>query len=115
VRIPIWLTLGVALLVSTFGAYRIWLGLRTDPPRDPDEPPPSSIFGGGMYRMSKRAHLAVGAIYLLLGAALVATSFGWNPIGGMFGPTTEEPTKDNAPVKPGTVPIDQPPGAKKAS
>jgi hypothetical protein len=104
VRIPIWLTLGIALLVIAFGSYRIWLATR---PKREDGEQPRSLLGGGFYRMSPRAHLAIGVIYLLLGASLVATSFGWNPFGGLFGPKTEEPSKDNAPVKPGSVPTDQ--------
>ncbi len=108
--IPIWLTLGVALFVLTFGGYRIWLGLHKDPPRDPDEPPPASLLGGGMARMSKRTHLIVGIVYVALGISLVATSFGWNPLASLMGPATEEPSKDNAPIKPGVVPVDHPPG-----
>jgi hypothetical protein len=32
--------------------------------------------------MGKRTHLLVGIVYILLGAGLIATSFGWNPFGG---------------------------------
>ena len=109
--IPIWLTLGVAAFVLTFGSYRIWLGVRKEAPRDPDQPPPASLLGGGMARMSKRTHLVVGIVYVLLGVSLVATSFGWNPLSRFMSPSSEEPSKDNAPVKPGVVPIDHPPGA----
>jgi hypothetical protein len=55
--------------------------------------------------MGRRTHFLVGLVYLLLGGALVATSFGWNPFGNMFGSGTEAPTK-------GSVPIDQPPPKK---
>ncbi len=119
VRVPVWVTLGVALLVIIFGSYRIWLAMRPEPAKQPDEeapqrPVPSrSLFAGGFYRMGKRTHLFVGIIYLLLGGALIATSFGWNPLGNAFGPDTEKPTKDNAPTKSG-VPIDQVPAAKKS-
>jgi len=121
VRVPVWVTLGVALLVIGFGSYRIWLSLRPEPPKDDDKPvtdkpvtgmPSRSLFAGGFYRMGKRTHLFVGVIYLLLGAALIATSFGWNPLGNAFGPDTEKPSKDNAPTK-GGVPIDQVPAPKK--
>jgi hypothetical protein len=115
VRVPVWVTLGVALLVIAFGCYRIYLSLRPEPPKD-DKPvtgmPSRSLFAGGFYRMGKRTHLFVGIIYLLLGGALIATSFGWNPLGDTFGPSTEKPTKDNAPTK-GGVPIDQVPATKK--
>ena len=70
-RIPVWLTLLIAALVIIFGCYRIYLATR---PADENTPPRS-----GLYRMSKRAHLFVGVIYLALGAGLVATSFGFNP------------------------------------
>lgn len=116
-RIPVWVTLGIAVLVIGFGSYRIWLAMRPEPPKQEDDKPvtglPSrSLFAGGFYRMGKRTHLFVGIIYLLLGAALIATSFGWNPLGNAFGPDTEKPSKENAPTK-GGVPIDQVPATKK--
>ena len=75
-RIPVWLTLGVAALVIIFGAYRIYLATRPVSDEESDGPPRR-----GFYRMSKRTHLFVGIIYLLLGAGLIATSFGFNPFG----------------------------------
>ena len=98
-----------------FGAYRVWLAFKAAPPADdaPARPHSRSLFAGGFYRMGKRTHLFVGIIYLLLGGALVATSFGWNPFGNTFGPSTETPSKDNAPVRGNTIPIDQMPGTKK--
>jgi len=113
VRVPQWLTLLVALVVLGFGAFRIWLSFKPEQPEKPKTSHSRSLFAGGFYRMGKRTHLFVGIIYVLLGGALIATSFGWNPFGDTFGPSTEKPTKDNAPVKPGTVPIDQMPGTKK--
>ncbi len=97
VRIPIWVTLAVATFVLAFGSYRIWLGVRKEPPREGDEPPqpPSrSVFASGFARMGKRAHVFVGIIYVLLGIALVATSFGWNPIGQR----TEDAPPNSAPA-----------------
>jgi hypothetical protein len=43
-------------------------------------------------------------LYLALGGALVATSFGWNPFGSMFGakadePAAAKPTPPNHPVE----------------
>jgi hypothetical protein len=98
-RIPVWLTLGVAAIVLGFGSYRVFLAFR----KDRDEGKPKR----GLYAMSKRAHLMVGAVYILLGIGLVATSFGFNPFGGGVGPDTTTPTKDTAPSPPGSVPKDQ--------
>jgi len=86
-RVPVWLTLGVALLVCAFGAYRIRLAFRSDAE---DE---RARQRKGLYAMGRRTHFLVGLIYLLLGGALVATSFGWNPFAGVLGPR-ESPRKD---------------------
>jgi hypothetical protein len=104
-RVPVWLTLGVALLVCLFGAYRIRMGFRSD---DEDQ---RARARKGLYSMARRTHVLIGVVYLLLGGALIATSFGWNPFGGVFGPSTTEPTKDTAPTRTG-VPVDQLPPAK---
>lgn len=100
-RIPVWLTLGVAALVIIFGAYRIYLATRPVSDEESGAPPRR-----GFYRMGKRTHLFVGIIYLLLGAGLIATSFGFNPFGNNIGPDTETPSKDKAPTSTG-VPADQ--------
>jgi hypothetical protein len=94
VRIPVWLTLGIAALVIIFGLYRIKLALT----RSADDEAKAKA-KGGLYSMSKRTHLFVGAIYLLLGAGLIATSFGFNPFGSSVGPEAEAPAKDKAPMK----------------
>ena len=108
-RIPVWLTLGVAALVVLFGLYRIRLAMRADKPAPGGDAEPDATDlkprPRGIYNMSRRSHLFVGLIYLLLGAALIATSFGFNPFGGLFGPGTEEPAKDKAPTSTG-VPRD---------
>jgi hypothetical protein len=117
VTVPVWLTLLVAIIVLGFGSFRVYLALKPTPPATEDQsavPPSRSLFAGGFYRMGKRTHLFVGTIYILLGIALVATSFGFNPLGGAFGPSTEQPSKDEAPTKGTTIHIDQlPPPAKK--
>ena len=89
VRIPVWLTLGIAALVIIFGSYRIYLATR--PVVDKSEDTPRR----GFYSMSKRAHLFVGVIYLALGAGLIATSFGWNPFGSSGASETraDQPSK----------------------
>ncbi|HSK02234.1 MAG TPA: hypothetical protein VK932_13370 [Kofleriaceae bacterium] len=103
-RIPVWLTVAVAILVILFGAHRIRLSFRSE-----DE-------GGrprkGLYAMSRRTHRVIGAVYLLLGAALLGATFGWNPFGDLFGPATEVPAKDEAPTST-TIPIDGLPPPKK--
>ena len=104
-RVPVWLTLGVALLVCVFGLYRIRLALRADGGAPEVRP------RRGIYAMGKRTHALIGIVYLLLGGALIATSFGWNPFGNAFGPKTTVPSKDAVPSKPG-VPIDQLPAKK---
>jgi len=103
-RLPVWLTLGIAALVIIFGVYRIRLGFRTD------EEDARAKARKGLYGMGRRTHFLIGIIYLLLGGALVAASFGWTPFGNYFGPKTEEPTKDKAPSK--GIPVDKLPATK---
>jgi hypothetical protein len=98
-RVPLWLTLAVAALVIVFGLYRVRLAFRSD---DEDA---RARARKGLYGMPRRTHALIGIIYLLLGGALVATTFGWNPLGGLFGPSTEAPGKNAAPTK-GVIPID---------
>lgn len=87
-RIPVWLTLAIAALVIIFGVYRIYLALARTP-----EQSEKAKQRGGLYAMGKRTHLLIGVVYLLLGAGLVATSFGWNPFGSSVAPETEKPSK----------------------
>ena len=104
-RIPVWLTLGVAVLVIVFGVHRIRLSFRSE------EEESRARQRKGLYAMGRRTHRLIGIVYLLLGAALVATSFGWSPLGDLFGPRTEAPKEKPTST---TVPIDQlPPPAKK--
>jgi hypothetical protein len=77
-RIPIWLTLGVAGLVLIFGLYRILLFFRS---ADEEQ---RARQRKGMFALAGRTHFLIGIIYLLLGGALVATTFGWNPLAGVF-------------------------------
>lgn len=98
-RVPVWLTLGVALLVCVFGAYRISLAFRSD------EEDRRAREKKGLYAMARRTHFLIGLVYLLLGGALIATSFGWNPFGGVFGPKSSAPNTTSAPLK-GGVPVE---------
>jgi hypothetical protein len=104
-RVPVWLTLGIASLVCLFGLYRIRLAFRSG---DADE---RTGARKGFYAMGRRTHLLIGVVYLLLGGALIATSFGFNPFGSLFSSGTEAPSKDTAPTK-GGVPADQLPPKK---
>ncbi len=106
-RLPIWLTLGIAALVIIFGVYRIILSRRSD------EDEARAQKRKGLYAMARRTHFLIGIVYLLLGGGLVAVSFGWNPFGNMFGPSTEEPSKDKMPSK--SIPIDNLPPPKGSS
>ncbi len=100
-RIPVWLALAVAAFVVIFGVYRIKLGLTMSA-----EDEAKARQRGGLYGMGKRFHLFIGVVYLLMGAALTAMAFGWQPLANQVGPSTEKPAQDKAPVKSG-VPIDQ--------
>jgi hypothetical protein len=104
-RVPVWLTLGVAALVIVFGCYRIRIAFRSD------EADKAARARKGLYAMGRRTHALIGIVYLLLGGALVATSFGWNPFGNLLGPSVETPTKDTAPTRT-TIPIDNLPKPK---
>jgi hypothetical protein len=110
VHIPPWLTLLFASVVILFGGYRMYLATRKrDPEADKDK---RSMMGGGFYRMSPRAHAAVGLIYLALGGCLIATTFGWNPFGSSS--TEEAPAKPDKPAgKHGPVPVEVAPPANK--
>jgi hypothetical protein len=84
-QVPVWFVLGVAALVIAFGSYRIHLARRSSAkgsgtPAQPPRKQGLSILAGGMYRMGPKAHLFIGIVYVLLGTALIATAFGWNPI-----------------------------------
>lgn len=104
-RIPVWLTIVAAIFVTGFGAFRIYVATRKPDPNASDAP--RSGFG----RMSNRMNVAMGVIYLLLGAGLVAVSLGWNPLGGMFAADTKTPSKDEAPAQT-QMPKDQLPEKK---
>jgi hypothetical protein len=53
--------------------------------------------------MGARTHLLVGVIYLLLGGALIATSFGWNPFGSNAPAPSTTPIKGGVEVSPGSA------------
>ena len=108
-RIPVWLTLGFAAVIAVYGIYRMTLAFRT---AQTDTQPPPPIGRLGFRALSRRTHFLMGLIYLLLSGSLIATTFGWNPLGGMIGPQVAPPAKGAAPSKPGSVPVDQLPQPK---
>lgn len=80
-RIPVWLTLGVGIAALLYGVYRIRLSFRR--PVEPVEGEPARP-RRGLAAMSAGMHRFVGIVYALLGAALLAASFGWSPLAGLF-------------------------------
>jgi len=74
-RLPAWLTLTCAAMVILSGSYRIKLGLRS---RAAEE---RAREKKGLFGMARRTHILYGIIYLLLGAGLIAITFGWDPMG----------------------------------
>ena len=84
-RVPQWLSLLVAAWVIVFGVYRLKLALdkRTDERRAEGKK--------GMFVMKRSTQALLGVVYLLLGGALVATSFGWNPLSSITAPDTKAP------------------------
>ena len=74
--IPRWLLFLVAAWVIGFGVFRIVIALR---PRRSSLPGPNYM-QRGLFARPPRTHLLFGAVYLLLGAFLVATGFGWAPV-----------------------------------
>jgi hypothetical protein len=98
-RIPVWLTIAIAVFVTGFGAYRIYLATKKP---SPNEEAPKR----GFYRMGRRTHALIGVVYLLLGGALIATTLGWNPFGDAFAVDSKKPPPSEAPQR-APVPIDQ--------
>lgn len=86
-----WLTLGVASLVVFFGLYRIGMFFRKS---DEEQ---RARQRKGLFGLAGRTHFLVGIIYLLLGAALIATTFGWNPLAEST--ATDPPAKGSPPPK----------------
>jgi hypothetical protein len=67
---PLWLVITVGSLVMLFGLYRLRLAFRTASEDD------MARQRGGIYGYSRRRQLLYGAIYILLGALLLAGAFG---------------------------------------
>ena len=71
VSLPPWIPFVIGTLVVLFGAYRMRLAFRS---REDDE---RARARGGLYGMHKRTHFLVAVVYLLMGAALIASAFGF--------------------------------------
>lgn len=96
-QLPQWLTIAVAGVVILFGVHRLRISFRSA------EAEQKAVARGGLYGQRRRTHRLIGIVYLMLGAALVATSFGWNPLGRWFAPkaATRAPEPGMlAPLKP---------------
>ena len=74
---PVWLVITVGSLVVLFGLYRLRLAFRTVEEDD------AARRRGGIHGYSRRRQLLYGAIYIVLGALLLAGAFGlkmpWQP------------------------------------
>ena len=84
VRLPAWLTLTCAAMVILWGAYRIKLGLRNASAEE------KAREKKGLFGLPRRTHLLIGVIYLLLGAGLIAVTFGWNPVAWESAPKRDQ-------------------------
>ncbi len=67
---PLWLVITVGSLVVLFGLYRVRLAFRT--PEEED----TARQRGGIYGYSRKRQFLYGAIYVVLGAMLLAGAFG---------------------------------------
>lgn len=93
-QIPPWLLIVVALWVIAFGVFRFYLARERRREPATDRP---NFRKKGFYAQSPRRHTAFGALYLMMGAALIAMAFGWKPpLGGRGcgdpGPSSEPDT-----------------------
>jgi hypothetical protein len=73
-HVPQWLALLIAGAVILFGVFRLYLAIGG--PSDEER----STARRGLYAMSRRQHGLTGVLFLLVGGALIATAFGWNPM-----------------------------------
>jgi hypothetical protein len=97
-HVPTWLSLLVAVWVIVFGLYRLKLAFD----RRVDDRRAAGV--KGIFVMKRRTQGLLGFIYVLLGAALVATTFGWSPLAGVL--QSDEQSAPSAPKKPSTaIPI----------
>lgn len=67
--IPRWITFLIAACVIGFGVYRIYIAFTTDPE--------TLAQRKGLYGLPRRTHILFGILYLLLGAFLIASAFGF--------------------------------------
>ena len=61
------------------------------------------VVDGARVGLEQLTHLLVGVVYLLLGAALIATSFGWNPMGSSTPAPSRDAPKGSVIIAPGSA------------
>ncbi|MEZ4401911.1 MAG: hypothetical protein R3B06_17915 [Kofleriaceae bacterium] len=83
--IPQWLAISLAALVLLFGCYRIWLAVGGPPDAE------RAKARSGMLAMSRRSNGMVAILYLIVGGALMATAFGWQPFRRTSAPAADAP------------------------
>ena len=74
-HVPQWLALLIAGAVILFGIFRVYLAVAG--PTDEER----AKHRRGMYAVPRWHHGLVGVLFLLVACALIATAFGWNPLG----------------------------------
>lgn len=87
-HVPQWLALTIAAAVILFGIFRIHLATGGMPDEE------RAKRRRGMYAMPRWQHGLIGALFILVGGALIATALGWNPLAP---PTPEKVSPNRGP------------------
>ena len=89
--IPRWVVFLVAFWVICFGAFRLYIAFTKDKRAAQKGP---SFRKKGMYAKSKRSHLVIGTLYIVMGGVLASMGMGvqYNFMGGGCMRTTTETT-----------------------
>src|SRR4051812_47900514 len=98
-HVPLWLSLLIAGAVIGFGIYRLWLAFAgpSDEVRATER--------RGLMAMPRRSHGLVGFLYILVGAALLATSFGFNPFKRQSAAPPAAPAPASGTAHPTALPV----------
>lgn len=78
--VPPWLLFLVAAWVMAFGVYRLRVATKNREREAEADPGRPNFSRKGLYGRSPRSHILFGALYILLGGALVAMGLGWQPM-----------------------------------